>query len=75
MTRIGTPTQAEERSTWLFGLDRLRLRFRDQALESAFRADRFRLNLGMTELVGNVVIGGQSVAIVAGAFLTANGLL
>jgi osmoprotectant transport system substrate-binding protein len=29
----------------------------------------------MTELVGNVVIGGQSVAIVAGAFLTANGLL
>jgi class 3 adenylate cyclase len=46
MNTVGTPTPAEERSAWPFGLDRLRLRFRDPALESAFRADQFRLNLG-----------------------------
>jgi class 3 adenylate cyclase len=46
MREIETASPAEERSTWPFGLDRLRLRFRDPALESAFRADRFRLNLG-----------------------------
>src|SRR2546430_2153891 len=39
-----TPTQAGNR--WPFGLDRLRLRFRDPALESAFRDDRFRHNIG-----------------------------
>ncbi len=42
----GTSTPAEERSAWPFGLDRLRLRFRDPALESAFRADLFGHNLG-----------------------------
>jgi class 3 adenylate cyclase len=46
MREIETSSPAEERSSWPFGLDRLRLRFRDPALESAFRADRFRLNLG-----------------------------
>jgi class 3 adenylate cyclase len=46
MKDIETSSPAEERSSWPFGLDRLRLRFRDPALESAFRADRFRLNLG-----------------------------
>jgi class 3 adenylate cyclase len=30
---------------WPFGLDRLRLRFHDPALESAFRDDRFRHNI------------------------------
>ena len=37
---------AEERSRWSVGLDRLRLRFRDPALESAYRADRYRHDLG-----------------------------
>jgi len=37
-TQAGTPA--------LLSLDRLRLRFRDPALESAFRADRFRHNAG-----------------------------
>jgi class 3 adenylate cyclase len=45
MNRIRIPRPAEERSSWPFGLDRLRLRFRDPALESAYRADRYRLNL------------------------------
>jgi adenylate cyclase len=31
---------------WRLRLDRLRLRFRDRALESAYRADRFRHDLG-----------------------------
>ncbi len=46
MRSIRTSSPAEERSSWPFGLDKLRLRFRDPALESAFEADRFRLNLG-----------------------------
>ncbi len=37
---------AEERSRWSVKLDRLRLRFRDPALESAYRADRYRHDLG-----------------------------
>ena len=37
---------AEERSRWSVRLDRLRLRFRDPALESAYRADRYRHDLG-----------------------------
>jgi class 3 adenylate cyclase len=45
MNRIETPTQADERSAWPFRLDRLRLKFRDPALEAAYRADRYRLNL------------------------------
>jgi class 3 adenylate cyclase len=45
MDTIGTSTPAERRPAWPFRLDRLRLRFRDPALESAFRADRFRHNL------------------------------
>jgi class 3 adenylate cyclase len=45
MNRVGPPTPAEERSAWPFGLDRLRLKFRDPVLESAYRADRFAHNL------------------------------
>jgi len=46
MDEIETSMPAEERSRWSVMLGRLRLRFRDPALESAFRADRFRHNLG-----------------------------
>jgi class 3 adenylate cyclase len=45
MDAIGRPTPAEA-SPRLLGLRRLRLRFRDPSLESAFRADLFRHNLG-----------------------------
>ena len=38
--------RAEERSRWSVWLDRLRLRFRDPGLESAYRADRYRHDLG-----------------------------
>jgi class 3 adenylate cyclase len=44
MDGTDTPTHAGRRS--LLSLDRLRLRFRDPALESAFRDDRFRHNIG-----------------------------
>jgi class 3 adenylate cyclase len=44
MDDTDTPTHAGNR--WPLGLDRLRLRFRDPALESAFREDRFRHNIG-----------------------------
>jgi class 3 adenylate cyclase len=44
MDKTETSTQAGKPA--LLSLDRLRLRFRDPALESAFRADRFRHNLG-----------------------------
>jgi class 3 adenylate cyclase len=37
---------SEERPGWRLRLQRLRLRFRDPELESAFRADLFRHNLG-----------------------------
>jgi class 3 adenylate cyclase len=37
---------AEERSSWSIWVDRLRLRFRDPGLESAYRADRYRHDLG-----------------------------
>jgi class 3 adenylate cyclase len=43
MDRTQTPTQAGKR--WPLGLDRLRLRFTDPALESAYRDDRFRHNV------------------------------
>ncbi len=46
MDQIETTTSEGERSGWRLRLERLRLRFRDPALESAFRADRFRHNLG-----------------------------
>jgi class 3 adenylate cyclase len=42
---IATENQPDDRSVRQ-RLARLRLRFRDPALESAFRADRFQLNLG-----------------------------
>jgi class 3 adenylate cyclase len=45
MEELETSAAARRRSGRLFGLGRLRLRFVDPALESAFRADRFRLNL------------------------------
>jgi class 3 adenylate cyclase len=45
MDEIQTATGQNEPSGRRLGLDRLRLRFRDPALESAFRADRFRLNV------------------------------
>jgi class 3 adenylate cyclase len=44
MDSAHTPTQPGKRSP--LGLDRLRLRFRDPALEAAFRDDRFRHNVG-----------------------------
>ncbi len=40
----GRPGNAGKRSP--FSLDRLRLRFRDRALEDAFREDRYRHNIG-----------------------------
>jgi class 3 adenylate cyclase len=46
MEGIETPTPPEERSPAWFSPDRLRLRFRDHALETAFRDDRFRHNVG-----------------------------
>ena len=46
MDGIETATPAEVRSQRWFSLDRLRLRFRDPALEAAFREDRFRHNIG-----------------------------
>ncbi len=46
MDEIETSMPAEERSRWSVRLGRLRLRFRDAGLESAYRADRFRHDLG-----------------------------
>jgi class 3 adenylate cyclase len=46
MDDVEVSTRADERSPSRLSLGRLRLRFRDRALESAFQADRFRLNLG-----------------------------
>jgi class 3 adenylate cyclase len=46
MDGVDTSRPAEERSQWPLRLDRLRLRFRDPARESAFRSDYFRHNLG-----------------------------
>jgi class 3 adenylate cyclase len=46
LDEIETSMTAEERSRWSVRLDRLRLRFRDPALESAYRADRYRHDLG-----------------------------
>src|SRR5690242_6475656 len=44
MDRVDTPTQAGTPSR--LSLDRMRLRFRDDALEAEFRDDRFRHNVG-----------------------------
>jgi class 3 adenylate cyclase len=46
MDQAQTSTQADDRSSGRLSLDRLRLRFRDPGLESAFRDDRFRHNVG-----------------------------
>jgi hypothetical protein len=46
MDQIDTTSAVREPSRRRLGLDRLRLRFRDPALESAFRADQFRHHLG-----------------------------
>ena len=46
MDHIETTTATREPSRRRFGLDRLRLRFSDPELESAFRADQFRHQLG-----------------------------
>ncbi|HEX6580950.1 MAG TPA: adenylate/guanylate cyclase domain-containing protein [Actinomycetota bacterium] len=46
MGKIETSTPGGERSGWRLRLQRLRLRFRDPALESKYRADRFRHDLG-----------------------------
>jgi class 3 adenylate cyclase len=46
MDTIETSTPGGERSRWRLRLHRLRLRFRDPGLESAYRADRFRHDLG-----------------------------
>lgn len=46
MDEIETSTTGRERSRWRLRLQQLRLRFRDPSLESEYRADRFRHNLG-----------------------------
>ena len=46
MDEIESSTSGGEPSRWQLRLERLRLRFRDPALESAYRADRFRHDLG-----------------------------
>ena len=46
MDKIDTSTSGGGRSKWQLRLEWLRLRFRDPALESAYRADRFRHDLG-----------------------------
>jgi adenylate cyclase len=46
LDEIETSKTAEARSRWAVRLDRLRLRFRDPGLESAYRADRYRHDLG-----------------------------
>jgi adenylate cyclase len=46
MDEIESSTPVGEPSRWRLRLERLRLRFRDPALESAYRADRFRHDLG-----------------------------
>jgi hypothetical protein len=46
MDEIDTSTAPQGLSLGRLGLDRLRLRFRDSALEAAFRAGQFRLHLG-----------------------------
>jgi len=46
MDEIETSMTAEEGSRWSVRLEQLRLRFRDPGLESAYRTDRFRHDLG-----------------------------
>jgi class 3 adenylate cyclase len=46
MDQIETSASASEPSRRLLSLDRLRLRFRDPALEATFRADQYRLHVG-----------------------------
>ena len=46
MDEIETSTPGSERSRWRLRLEPLRLRFRDPSLEKAYRADRFRHDLG-----------------------------
>jgi len=46
MDEIESSTRGGEPPKWRLLLERLRLRFRDAALESAYRADRFRHDLG-----------------------------
>ena len=46
MDEIEASMPAEERSRWSVRLGQLRLRFRDPGLEKAYRADRFRHDLG-----------------------------
>ena len=46
MDEIESSTSGGEPSRWRLLLERLRLRFRDRVLESAYRADRFRHDLG-----------------------------
>jgi adenylate cyclase len=46
MDEIETTTSGSDGSGWRLRLERLRLRFRDRGLESGYRADRFRHDLG-----------------------------
>jgi len=46
MDQIDTSEPARRPPSGLLSLDRLRLRFRDRALEAQFRADQFRLHIG-----------------------------
>src|SRR5207247_2842014 len=59
-----TSTQAEQRPP--FSLDRLRLRFRDPALESAYRDDRFRHNVGNIRFA---FLAGTALGVVWGLLL------
>ena len=45
MSATGTPTTGRDQAGWQLRLQGLRLRFSDPALESNYRADRFRHNL------------------------------
>jgi class 3 adenylate cyclase len=60
------PTPETERPSWRLRLQRLRLRFTDPDLESAFQADRFRHNLGNIRFA---FIAGAALWVVWGLLL------
>ena len=61
-----TPTPETERASWRLRLQRLRLRFTDPDLESAFQADRFQHNLGNIRFA---FIAGAALWVVWGLLL------
>jgi class 3 adenylate cyclase len=66
MAATETPTPESERASWRLRLQRLRLRFSDPDLESAFQADRFRHNLGNNRFA---FIAGAALWVVWGLLL------